>query len=255
MEILFIGSGSAKTTLNRHHSSVTISAGNHNLLVDAGDGVSRALLESSIDYSSLDSILISHFHPDHFSGLPHLIIEMKMSKRTKPLNIYLHESLKETAAQVLKSFYVFEEWLDFKLNFIPFSFNKKIEAAKDIFFTAKANAHLEKYKQYDIEGRVIFTSSSFLFQVEDKKFFFSGDVGAPDDLKLFADVQTDYFITEISHVQKEEFIAILKGLKTGKAVFTHLPEEEIGEIKNWLQNLSPELKNKIELAYEGLILK
>jgi ribonuclease Z len=255
MKILFIGSGSAKTVLNRHHSSVVISAENHNLLVDAGDGVSRALLDSSIDYNSLDSILISHFHPDHFSGLPHLIVEMKMSKRTKPLNIFLHESLKETARQILKSLYVFEDWLDFKLNYMPFSYGEKMEVSKNLFFTAKGNAHLEKYGQYDKEDKVSFASSSFLFEAEKKKFFFSGDVGKADDLKLFADVETDYFITEISHVQKEEFITILKGLKTGKAVLTHLPEEDIGDIKSWLNNLPLELKNKIELAYEGLLLK
>lgn len=255
MEILFIGSGSAKTALNRHHSSAVISAGNHNLLIDAGDGVSRALLDRSINYNSLDSVLISHFHPDHFSGLPHLIIEMKMSRRTKPLNLILHESLQAAARQILKSFYAFDEWLDFKLNYIPFSFNSRIEVSEGLFFTAKENAHLEKYKQYDKEGKISFASSSFLFEADNKKFFFSGDVGRAEDLKLFADTETDYYITEISHVQKEEFISILKELKTGKAVLTHLPEEDIDEIKNWLNNLAPDLKNKIELAYEGLILK
>ncbi len=92
-EIKFIGTGSGKISLNRFHSSFLISTEKFNLLVDAGDGISKALLIQKIDFNSIDGILISHLHADHFSGLPSLIAQMKMNNREKDLSIFANENL------------------------------------------------------------------------------------------------------------------------------------------------------------------
>jgi len=79
LEIKFVGTGSGKTLLKRYHSSFLIKTEAYNLLVDAGDGISRALLNQKVTFDSINGILISHLHPDHYSGLPSLIIQMKLN--------------------------------------------------------------------------------------------------------------------------------------------------------------------------------
>ena len=73
MKIKFVGTSSGKASLNRFHSSLLLSSENYNLLVDAGDGISRALLVNGINFNSINGIIFTHLHPDHFSGLPALI--------------------------------------------------------------------------------------------------------------------------------------------------------------------------------------
>ncbi|MEO8398834.1 MAG: MBL fold metallo-hydrolase, partial [Ignavibacteriaceae bacterium] len=75
-KIKFIGTGSGKTSLKRFHSSFLILNESYNLLVDTGDGISKALLLQNINYNSIDGILISHLHPDHYTGLPLLLVQM-----------------------------------------------------------------------------------------------------------------------------------------------------------------------------------
>ena len=88
MKIKFIGTGSGKTSLNQFHSSLLLISKNYNLLVDAGDGISRALLFNEIEFNIIDGILLTHLHPDHFSGLATLIVQMKMMKRKNSLDIF-----------------------------------------------------------------------------------------------------------------------------------------------------------------------
>ena len=95
MKIKFLGTGSGKTSLNRYHSSLLISSSKYNLLVDCGDGISKAILAQNIDFNSINSVLISHFHSDHFSGLPSLITQMKLSSRKNELKIFVHSSEKD----------------------------------------------------------------------------------------------------------------------------------------------------------------
>jgi ribonuclease Z len=91
LEIKFLGTGSGKASLTRHHSSFLLSIGNYNLLVDAGDGISRAFLLQKIPFNSVDGILFSHFHPDHYAGIVSLIAQMKMESRENKLELFAHE--------------------------------------------------------------------------------------------------------------------------------------------------------------------
>ena len=111
MELTFIGTGSGKTNLNRYHTSLLIQSGNHNVLIDAGDGISRALLSSGINFETINSILISHYHADHFGGLSALITQMILINRTNTLQIFTHKDLVEPLITYLKFCYIFVDHL------------------------------------------------------------------------------------------------------------------------------------------------
>ena len=69
MVITFIGTGSGEASLKREHSSILISSEKFNLLIDTGDGISKAILKAGIDFNSINGIIFTHLHPDHYSGL------------------------------------------------------------------------------------------------------------------------------------------------------------------------------------------
>ncbi len=114
MDITFLGTGSGKASLKRNHSSFIISSSNYNLLIDSGDGISRAFLQNKIPFDFIDGILLTHLHPDHFSGFAALIVQMKMIDRTKNLDVFVSESLLNVVKDYLTKSYIFEEKLDFR---------------------------------------------------------------------------------------------------------------------------------------------
>ena len=91
--IVFVGTSSGKTSLKRFHSSLLVKSHSFNLLIDCGDGTSKALLSQGISIDLIDGILFSHLHPDHSAGFPSLIVQMKQLKRVKKLKIFCHKNL------------------------------------------------------------------------------------------------------------------------------------------------------------------
>ena len=187
MEIKFIGTGSGKTSLKRFHSSFIILSQNFNLLVDAGDGISKALLKAKISVDQIDGILFSHLHPDHFSGFAGLIVQMKLISRKNPLMVFVHEKLSDIAQNFLYTSYLFKERMDFEIRYEEFKHEEKVEINEDINFLSKQNSHLDQYVKYDKEKRLNFICSSFLFELKNKNVVYTGDIGSSNDLYLFED--------------------------------------------------------------------
>ena len=255
MEIKFIGTGSGKTSLKRHHSSFIIITEKYNLLIDAGDGVSRALLHQKVAFNLINGILISHLHPDHYSGLPSLIIQMKMSKREESLDIFCHESQTDFLKEFLYQSYILEEKLGFKLNFKPFEQKKKLNISAGLSFTAKQNSHLMHNAGLDKSGRLSFTCNSFLIRVKGKDIFFTGDIGDFSDLFLFEDHKIDIMISEITHVSIEELLDSFRRLKPEKLFITHLSEEDEVHVSKLSYQLPAAERRKIITAFDGLNIK
>lgn len=222
--LIFIGTGSGHASLKRHHSSILLNAGNYNLLVDAGDGVSRALLSADISCNKIDGILLTHLHPDHYTGLPSLITQMKMNKRGNDLTIFLHKSLRNFISGFIYHSYLFSAKLKFNILFFLLEDNREVTLSKGFSFTTRQNTHLEEYREFASQEELSFSCSSFLFNINGINIFYSGDVGGKDDLYLFKDSKIDLMICEITHVSLEEIFEAFKILNAGKLYLTHITE-------------------------------
>jgi ribonuclease Z len=249
LKIIFIGTGSGKTSLNRFHSSLLINALDYNLLVDAGDSVSRAILTLNIPFNSINGILISHLHPDHFSGIGSLIVQMKMNKRKESLSIFIHQTLVKTLENFLSESYIFKERIEFPVHYKAFEFNTEIRIAQELGFLTRGNTHLYKYKKYG--SSISPACGSFLFSSGNKKIIYTGDIGSNEDLYLFKDTAVDIYITESSHIDFSDILNMSELLKPGKIVITHLSDEDIPGLK---ENIGKSKKDSIILAEDGLIL-
>ncbi len=88
MKIVFLGTGGSYPTPSRNVSSIAVRFDGDVLLFDCGEGTQRQIMKSSISFMKIKKIFISHFHGDHFLGLPGLIQSMNLNDRDDVLEIY-----------------------------------------------------------------------------------------------------------------------------------------------------------------------
>jgi len=256
VQIKFIGTGSGKTSLNRFHSSLLISSENYNLLIDAGDGISKALLFNKINYSSIDGIIFTHLHPDHFCGLPSLVVQMKMMNRKKPLNIYIQSDLKDVVEKFLLYTYLLPERMMFAINYHTFIEDNRIALTEKFSILARKNLHLNKLVEYStVYPSLKFESYSLLFEVAGKKIVFTADIGSKADLYLFNDIPSDIFITETTHIEPEILIGELLKIDVGKIILTHISDESLSVLNEIMATLQLHQKNRIVIANDALSLE
>jgi ribonuclease Z len=88
VEIIFLGTGGSVPTRYRNTSATAVRVGPEILLFDCGEGTQRQLMGSTVSFMKITRIFVTHFHGDHFLGLPGLIQSMNFAGRTEPLEIY-----------------------------------------------------------------------------------------------------------------------------------------------------------------------
>lgn len=222
MKIKFIGTSSGKTSLKRFHSSFIIQKDVDTTLVDAGEGVSRALLSSGTDYNSISGIIFTHMHSDHSAGLPSLLTQMKMNKREEKLVIYCHSDHYSSLKSLLRITHVYPEKLEFPVNFRTFLPGEELMTGSGIIFKSASNSHLDHLISSPEN-----VSCSLFFELAGKKVFYTGDVGNEEDLYLFNNERPDIFISEITHVSFDQVLKAFEKSGAGQLYITHIPDVEI----------------------------
>ncbi|MFO8084456.1 MAG: MBL fold metallo-hydrolase [Desulfobacterales bacterium] len=90
LKITILGSGTCVPSLKRSSCSVLVETGSQKILMDAGPGTMRRLLESGNEIFDITYMIFSHFHPDHISELVPFIFANKYpnsARRKKPLTL------------------------------------------------------------------------------------------------------------------------------------------------------------------------
>lgn len=249
MKLKFIGTSSGRTSLDRFHTSFIFNINSKNILIDCGDGISKALLSQGISYNSVTDIILTHYHSDHLAGLPSLLTQMIIQNRKEILNIYTHKNLVKPLNNFLDSSFLFLENLKFPVAIIGFEFNKKFKIINDFSFLPRQNTHITN-KHNLKKGRLKFISSSFLFFVGANKIIYTSDVGSSEDLYLFQETQADIFITETTHISFLDIEAASIILSPNKFYLTHIDNEE--KTCNWFMKLSSMQEQKFVLANDGM---
>jgi ribonuclease BN (tRNA processing enzyme) len=88
MRLTVIGSGDAFGSGGRFNTCFMLDAGGRRLLIDCGASSPVALKARQVDPNSIDGVLLSHLHGDHFGGLPFVLLDAQfLSRRERPLAI------------------------------------------------------------------------------------------------------------------------------------------------------------------------
>ncbi|HEY3918721.1 MAG TPA: MBL fold metallo-hydrolase [Stellaceae bacterium] len=86
MEIRFIGTGDAFGSGGRFNTCFLATGARCRFLIDCGASSLVALKQAAIDPGTIDAVVVSHLHGDHFGGLPFLLLDARlMAKRRRPL--------------------------------------------------------------------------------------------------------------------------------------------------------------------------
>jgi len=89
------------------------------VMVDCVNNPIHRLEQAEVDFMDLTDLILTHFHPDHVSGVPLLLMDMWLRGRQKPINIYgLHYTLDRM--EKLMGMYSWEDWP----NFFPVTFHR-----------------------------------------------------------------------------------------------------------------------------------
>jgi ribonuclease Z len=87
LDVVFLGTAGSAPSARRGLPATMIRRGGDKLLFDCGEGTQRQLLQS-IGLVDLEEIFITHFHVDHFLGLPGMIKSFSLRGREQPLTVY-----------------------------------------------------------------------------------------------------------------------------------------------------------------------
>ena len=87
MHLQFVGCGDAFGSGGRRNTCFHLVGARANVLIDCGASSLPALRALGIDRNAIDTILVTHFHGDHFGGIPFFILEAQFGRRTRPLTI------------------------------------------------------------------------------------------------------------------------------------------------------------------------
>jgi ribonuclease BN (tRNA processing enzyme) len=87
MQLRFVGCGDALGSGGRFNTCFHVTGAHVNFLIDCGASSLPALKRLGIAREAIDLILITHFHGDHFGGLPFLLLDAQFTRRARPLVI------------------------------------------------------------------------------------------------------------------------------------------------------------------------
>lgn len=88
VQIVFLGTSGSWPTPKRNVSAVAVKRGPEVVLFDCGEGTQRQFMLSKLSFMQTSRIFLTHFHGDHFLGLPGLVQSMSMNGREKELLAY-----------------------------------------------------------------------------------------------------------------------------------------------------------------------
>src|SRR5215210_8454407 len=87
LDVVFLGTAGSAPTAARGLPATLVRRGGEPLLFDCGEGTQRQLLRS-IGLIELQEVFLTHFHADHFLGLPGMLKTFSLRGREVPLTVY-----------------------------------------------------------------------------------------------------------------------------------------------------------------------
>jgi ribonuclease BN (tRNA processing enzyme) len=105
MQLRFVGCGDALGSGGRANTCFHVTGRSANFLIDCGASSLPALKRLEIARDDIDLILITHFHGDHFAGLPFLLLDAQFTRRTRPLVIAGPAGIETRLAQLMEALF------------------------------------------------------------------------------------------------------------------------------------------------------
>ena len=242
-EVLFIGTSDAFGAGGRRQSAVLVRGERGTLLLDCGATTGTGLGQLGIERDEIETILVSHFHGDHFGGIPLLLLAaLYQDQRRHPLHIAGPPDIENRVRSLARAMghSIEDRAWTFPIRFseVPAGAEYEIGPARIRSFRTKhqVEAHPQGYR-VETGGQTI---------------AYSGDTGWFPELPQLS-AGADLFICECTlhretldfHMNLETVEAHREDFDCGRLMLTHLGEE-MADLRGRLP---------IETADDGLVVK
>ena len=184
LDLLFLGSGNAFAA-GRYWSSFLL---NGRYLFDASPVALPHLKRCDVALEEIEAIFISHFHADHFFGLPFLLLEYsELTSRSKELTIIGPPGIEERLRTVIKAGFphLLDHKKSYRESYIELRDGLEGEVA-GLKFRARSVTHVDGMDCFGVR-----------VQVGERTLAFSGDTVMCDPLVELAE-GADVFVVECS---------------------------------------------------------
>ena len=242
MRLQFIGCGDAFGSGGRANTCFHVTGAKTNFLFDCGASSLPALKAHKVDRLAIDLILITHFHADHFGGIPFFILDaMYVAKRTRPLILAGPPGLTEWYDRAVAAAFPGDRKPPFPLTLREVEIGRRQEIA-GLAVTPYHVIHDDK------AGPCL----AYRVETEGKTLTYSGDTEWTDKL-IPAAKNADLFVCECyrfesdspTHMNYATLRHKLPGIGAKRVVLTHMSE-------NMLTHL-PAVRE--ETAQDGMVVE
>ena len=128
-KLVVLGTASAVPDERHDNTHLTLLGEDRNVLIDCASNPHLSLRKAGVDPQKITDLILTHFHPDHVSGLAPYLMSMWLTGRTLPLRIYGLAHTLERAADMMK-LYGWEQWP----NFYPVIFHELNDTPMTLVF-------------------------------------------------------------------------------------------------------------------------
>lgn len=227
--------GGPLPTKDRAQSSNLLVVNGTLYLIDAGDGVTRRIVQSGQDFRKVGKIFITHPHSDHTAGLATLLVSQWEYQRAEPTDIYgggVEALVKGALAYLTPNAEI--RWAEGKQRSMEATFHGHDVSAgviyKDanIVVTAAENTHFNFQPGTPPYGK--YKSFSYRIETPQRTFLFTGDTGPSDAVTALAK-GADVLVTETTSV--EDVIEVFKRTGAWQA-------KTEDEQKGWIRHMQEE---------------
>jgi ribonuclease Z len=104
LDVVFLGTSGATPTAQRAPAATLVRRGGERLLIDCAEGTQRQLLRCDVGLLELRDVFLTHYHADHYLGLPGMLKTYSLRGRELPLTIYGPRGLRDLLSALRRVF-------------------------------------------------------------------------------------------------------------------------------------------------------
>lgn len=227
LQVQFVGCGDAFGSGGRFNTCFHLAGERTNLLIDCGASSLVALKQLGIDRNAVRAILVTHFHADHFGGVPFFLLDAQFfSKRREPLTIVGPPGLATWFERVMETAFPGSAAAPrkFALHLVEISAGETL-AVGEVTVRAWQALHGPPGGPYLI----------YRVEAEGRSVAYTGDTELTPDI-IAAAHEADLFIAEAyfrdrtvaTHLSLAAIEANLAAIRPKRLVLTHMSDDMLG---------------------------